>query len=82
MSDPAKYRTKEELTDFKDNKDPIINLKKYMVNEAGMSDEELKPIDQEIKEWMKDVVEFAKETPEPPPEDLWTDVLKPVEETQ
>ncbi len=75
MSDPAKYRTKEEVTDVKENRDPIANLRVMMLEEADIAEDELKVLEKEIKEIIKDTAEFAQESPELPPEDLWTDVL-------
>ena len=75
MSDPAKYRTKEEVSDMKENRDPIAALKAMMTGEAGIKEEEIKKIDKEIKEIVKDAADFAQESPEPAPEELWTDVL-------
>ncbi|MEM7679791.1 MAG: pyruvate dehydrogenase (acetyl-transferring) E1 component subunit alpha [Pseudomonadota bacterium] len=74
MSDPAKYRTKEELNSFKSDRDPIINIKKMMVDE-GLNEDDIKVIDKEIKEIVNESAEFAKESPEPEPHELWTDVL-------
>lgn len=74
MSDPAKYRTKDELNSFKSDRDPIINIKKMMMDE-GMKEEDIKVIDKEVKEIVNEAAEFAKESPEPAPEELWTDVL-------
>jgi len=74
MSDPAKYRTKEEVTDMKDNRDPIVKVRNLML-EHGMNEDEIKVIDKEIKEIIAEAAQFAQDSPEPPPEDLWTDVL-------
>lgn len=75
MSDPAKYRTKDELNDMKENRDPIINLKKIMMDDVGMKEDEIKVIEKEIKEIVNEAAEFAQESPEPDPAELWTDVL-------
>ncbi len=74
MSDPAKYRTKDEVDGQKDN-DPIVKLKAMILEGGKVSEDELKQIDKEIKARIKDAAEFAEESPELPPEDLWTDVL-------
>ncbi len=79
MSDPAKYRAKEEVEDYKNNHDPIQAIKNLM-NEAGIKEDDLKVIDKEIKEIVNDAAEFAKTSPELPAEELWTDILIPVEE--
>lgn len=79
MSDPAKYRTKAELQSMKDDRDPITTLKD-MMQEAGIEEGEIKDIDKEIKAVVNDAAQFAQESPEPAPEELWTDVLIEVEE--
>lgn len=75
MSDPAKYRTKEELNTYKEQKDPINSLKDWMVAEDIASEDQLKQIDKEIKSVIGDAAEFAKNSPEPDSSELWTDVL-------
>ncbi len=74
MSDPAKYRTKEEVSSMKDERDPIINVKSILL-EMDVEENDLKEIDKEIKSIIKESATFAQESPEPPLEDLWTDVL-------
>jgi len=78
MSDPAKYRTKEEVDGMKENRDPIANIRVMMLEEAGVKEEELKEIEKEIKEIVNESADFATQSPELPPEDLWTDVLKEI----
>lgn len=78
MSDPAKYRTKEEVEQMKLERDPIERLKKVMFDE-GLTEDDLKDIDKEIKAIVKETAEFAQESPEPDPAELWTDVLVEVE---
>lgn len=79
MSDPAKYRSKEEVQSEKEQRDPIERLKKIMA-EHNISEDEMKSIDKEIKKIVNDSASFAQESPEPHPDELWTDVLIPVEE--
>ena len=74
MSDPAKYRSKDEVTDMKDNRDPITQVKN-MMQEMGVEESALKKIDKEIKAIVKEAADFAQESPEPHPDELWTDVL-------
>jgi len=74
MSDPAKYREKSEVDDMKSNRDPIEALKQTLIAE-GIKEEELKSIDKAIKARVKESAEFAQESPELAPEELWTDVL-------
>ncbi|MCD8497305.1 MAG: pyruvate dehydrogenase (acetyl-transferring) E1 component subunit alpha [Alphaproteobacteria bacterium] len=74
MSDPAKYRTKEELEGMKQDHDPITQIKD-MMQEAGIKEEEIKDIDKEIKEIVNDAAQFAQDSPLPDEAELWTDVL-------
>lgn len=76
MSDPAKYRSKEEVADFKENKDPINTLLRYISAGQYVSDKELTKIDKEIKEAISEAVEFAKSSPEPEANELYTDILR------
>ena len=78
MSDPAKYRTKEEVSSMKEERDPITAVKD-MMQDAGVPEEDIKVIDKEIKEIVNEAAQFSQDSPEPPPEDLWTDVLVEVE---
>ncbi len=75
MSDPAKYRTKEEVKNMKEERDPISHLKEALLDRGGVKEEDLKAIDKEIKEIVNEAAIFAQESPEPDPEELWTDVL-------
>ena len=75
MSDPAKYRTKDEVTRMRAEHDPIDQVMKRLID-GGMSDEsKLKQIDREIKDIVTGAAEFAQDSPEPDPSELWTDVL-------
>ncbi|MBB3763732.1 pyruvate dehydrogenase (acetyl-transferring) E1 component subunit alpha [Sphingomicrobium lutaoense] len=74
MSDPAKYRTREEVDSYKKEKDPIERIKAEL-EKAGVAEEELKATDKEIKDIMVEAAKFAEETPEPDPSELYTDVL-------
>lgn len=75
MSDPAKYRTKEEVDSYKTGNDCINNLSKLLQDAHGVKEDELKEIDKKVKAEINDAAEFAKEAPEPDPSELWTDVL-------
>ncbi|MDX2102230.1 MAG: pyruvate dehydrogenase (acetyl-transferring) E1 component subunit alpha [Alphaproteobacteria bacterium] len=75
MSDPAKYRTKEEVQTMREQHDPIDGLRALLLREAGVSEGELKAIDAEVKEIVADAAEFAQTSPEPDPSELYTDVL-------
>ena len=74
MSDPAKYRSREEVQDMKDHKDPIENLKKILI-EQGSKEDELKAIDKDIRKLVSEAADFAENSPEPEASELYTDVL-------
>ena len=74
MSDPAKYRTREEVRDVRQHHDPIELVYKRLV-EFGSSEDELKSIDKEIRAIVNDAAEFAQAEPEPDPSELWADVV-------
>lgn len=75
MSDPAKYRKREEVDDIRSHHDPIEGLKKQLLEAGEVTEEQLKDIDKDIKAIVAQSVEFAQESPEPDPKELWTDVL-------
>jgi pyruvate dehydrogenase E1 component alpha subunit len=79
MSDPAKYRSKEEVQKEKEERDPIERLKKIMPD-FDIDESELKSIDKDIKAIVNEAAEFSQDSPEPHSDELWTDVLIPVEE--
>ncbi len=74
MSDPAKYRTREEVEKIKTEKDAIEHVRDLLTASGLASEEELKAIDKEIKEIVNDSAEFAKTSPEPDHSELWTDI--------
>ncbi|MCD1590527.1 pyruvate dehydrogenase (acetyl-transferring) E1 component subunit alpha [Qipengyuania citrea] len=74
MSDPAKYRTREEVQDIREHKDPIEAIKKVLL-ENGSTEDELKAIDKEIRKTVTEAADFAESSPEPEPGELYTDVL-------
>ena len=74
MSDPAKYRTREEVQKMRAQRDPIESIRSLLVSEKLSTDEEIKIIDKEIKEIVNSCAEYAKESPEVPGEELWTDI--------
>jgi pyruvate dehydrogenase E1 component alpha subunit len=74
MSDPAKYRTREEVQDMREHHDPIERAKAALVA-AGVSEDELKDIDKRIKAQITEAADFAESSPEPAPAELYTDVL-------
>tara|TARA_B100000459_G_scaffold91404_1_gene51587 strand:+ start:121 stop:1110 length:990 start_codon:yes stop_codon:yes gene_type:complete len=74
MSDPAKYRTREEVQKMRAQRDPIESIRSLLVSEKLSTEEEIKIIDKEIKEIVNSCAEYAKESPEVPAEELWTDI--------
>ena len=75
MSDPAKYRSREEVKKVREERDPIDNVRDLLLK-AKMADEDtLKDIDREVREIVAEAASFAQESPEPDPEELYTDVL-------
>ena len=74
MSDPAKYRTREEVQKMRAQRDPIEAVRTLVVSEKHATDEEIKTIDKEIKEIINACAEYAKDSPEVSAEELWTDI--------
>jgi pyruvate dehydrogenase E1 component alpha subunit len=72
MSDPAKYRTKEELEEYK-NQDPIEQVKQMIIKKKWATEDDLKEIDKEIKEQVQKAVDFAEESPWPEASEAYTD---------
>jgi pyruvate dehydrogenase E1 component alpha subunit len=73
MSDPAKYRTRDEVDEIRQNSDPINNIKSIL-DKFGLKDENLKIIDTEIKSIIANAATFAQESPEPSEAELFTDI--------
>ena len=74
MSDPAKYRPREEVQHVRDTSDPIEGLKKVLL-ENGVAEDELKALDTKIRKIVSEAADFAESSPEPAPGELYTDVL-------
>ncbi|TNE45599.1 MAG: pyruvate dehydrogenase (acetyl-transferring) E1 component subunit alpha [Sphingomonadales bacterium] len=74
MSDPAKYRSREEVQEMREKSDPIEGIKKHL-EAAGVSTDEIKSIDSEIRKVVNDSADFAETSPEPDLAELYTDVL-------
>jgi pyruvate dehydrogenase E1 component alpha subunit len=74
MSDPAKYRTKEEVQKMREEHDPIEQVKRRLLEGGIASEDDLKKIDADIRAIVTDSAEFAQSDPEPDPSELWTDV--------
>ena len=75
MSDPAKYRTREEVKDVREHHDPIEHIKKLLLDHSFASEDDLKAMDKEIRADVADAADFAQASPEPHPDELYTDVL-------
>ncbi|WP_109260306.1 pyruvate dehydrogenase (acetyl-transferring) E1 component subunit alpha [Hyphobacterium indicum] len=75
MSDPAKYRTREEVDDIRSHHDPIEGAKERILKEKFATEDDLKKIDKEVKAIVNASADFARESPEPDPSELYTDVL-------
>ena len=75
MSDPAKYRSKEEVAEMRSGHDPIQNLRSQLMEIGAIDEDEFKEIDREIRTVVADAAEFAQNSPEPDPGELLTDVL-------
>ncbi len=76
MSDPAKYRTKEEVQKMRTEQDPIEQVKARLLKKKWAGEDDLKEIDREIRQIVNDAAEFAQSDPEPNPAELWTDIYK------
>jgi len=74
MSDPAKYRSREEVQAVREKSDPIEHAKREL-EALGVAEDELKKIDSEIKRIVVEAADFAEQSPEPEPGELYTDVL-------
>ena len=75
MSDPAKYRSKEEVEKMRQQHDPIEQLAKQLIADGHVDETSLKKIDREVKDIVSAAAEFAQNSPEPDPSELFTDVL-------
>lgn len=76
MSDPAKYRSKEEVQKMREEHDPIEQVRKRLLDNKWASEDDLKVIDQEVRVIVSESAEFASSDPEPDPSELWTDILR------
>ena len=75
MSDPAKYRTREEVEKIRTDQDPIEQVRNRLLA-AKVSEQELKAIDAEVREIVNASADFAQRDPEPDPSELWTDIYR------
>ena len=74
MSDPAKYRTREEVQKMRSERDPIDTLRKKLIDTFNTTEESLKQIDRTVKSVISDAADFAISSEEPDIKELWTDI--------
>ena len=75
MSDPAKYRTREEVQKMRSERDCIEGARNRLLQELGRGRGRAEAIDDEVKRVIQDAADFAQSSPEPDPSELWTDML-------
>jgi pyruvate dehydrogenase E1 component alpha subunit len=76
MSDPAKYRSREEVERIRTERDPIEQVRARLLKSKRASEDELKKIDASVRDVVNEASEFATNDPEPDPSELWTDVTR------
>jgi pyruvate dehydrogenase E1 component alpha subunit len=74
MSDPAKYRTREEVQKMREERDAIEHVRELLLSGKHATEDDLKAIDKDIKAIVNESAEFAKESPEPSLDELYTDI--------
>jgi pyruvate dehydrogenase E1 component alpha subunit len=77
MSDPAKYRTKEEVSQYRQERDPIEHSKARILDLKYATEEDLKTIETEVRAIVTEAADFATNDPEPDASELWTDITVP-----
>lgn len=76
MSDPAKYRTKEEVQKMRSEHDPIEQVRQRLLEKKWADEDDLKAFDKQIRAEVNEAAEFAQTDPEPDPSELWTDIVR------
>lgn len=76
MSDPAKYRSKEEVQKIRAEQDPLDTLKAVLIERGDASEDELKTYDRDVRATINEAADFAQASPEPDPAELYTNVLR------
>ncbi|WP_026014791.1 pyruvate dehydrogenase (acetyl-transferring) E1 component subunit alpha [Chelatococcus sp. GW1] len=76
MSDPAKYRSKDEVPRMREEHDPIEQVRRRLIDQWKLSEDELKAVDAKVREIVNEAAEFATNDPEPDVSELYTDILK------
>ena len=74
MSDPAKYRSREEVQKMREERDAIEHVREMLLQGKHATDDDLKAIDKEIKAIVNEAAEYSKKSPEPDVSELWTDI--------
>ena len=82
MSDPAKYRTRDEVQKMRSEQDPIERLRQSLLDDGQIDEAGLKEIDKDVKAIVSEAAEFAQNSPEPDPSELWTDVYVEAQSAQ
>jgi len=75
MSDPGKYRSREEVARVRQERDPIDHLRQLLIDGGHADENALKNIDRDIKDIVSQATEFAQSSPEPDPAELYTEIL-------
>lgn len=75
MSDPAKYRSKDEVQKMRSEHDPIEQVRARLLEQGWATEDELKQIDKEVRDIVADSADFAQADPEPDVSELYTDIL-------
>jgi pyruvate dehydrogenase E1 component alpha subunit len=75
MSDPAKYRSKDEVTTMRSERDPIEQVRKRILEKNYASEDELKDIEKDIRAIVTEAADFATNDPEPEAAELYADIL-------
>lgn len=74
MSDPGKYRTRQDLDEARQSRDPLDRLSAYLIQEHGLSSDDIKASEQHASKIVQDAVEFSDQAPEPPQGELFKDI--------
>ena len=74
MSDPAKYRSKDEVTKYRQERDPIEQVRARLIEAGVVTEDDLKKIETDIRAIVTEAADFATNDPEPNPSELWTDI--------
>jgi pyruvate dehydrogenase E1 component alpha subunit len=75
MSDPAKYRSREEVSKVRSERDPVDRARQYILDANAADEDALKKIDADVKAVVSEAAEYAQQSPEPDLSELYTDIL-------